>query len=68
MKPNLKATRDSLLSGGTAIAIAQVLTDHGIDVGTAILVALAGTFIVARGYRVLRKRWPWLSEFDPAAE
>lgn len=68
MKPNLKSTRDSILSGGVALTAASLLSGAGLSDLQAVVGALVGTFLVARGYRALRKRWTWLNDFDPAAE
>jgi hypothetical protein len=66
MKANLKSTRD-MIGSGLALSIFAALTEYGVRDATAGLLALGAAFLLARGYRLLRARWPALGEFDPAA-
>lgn len=67
MKPNLKSARDSLMAGGAFYVVAQALSDAGLADLYAVAGAAGATFLVARAYRALRKRWAWLNDFDPAS-
>lgn len=66
MKPNLKSARDAIGSG-LALSIYAALTEYGVREATAGLLAVGGAFLIARGYRLLRSRWPALGAFDPTA-
>ena len=60
MTPNRKATRDTLLTAGIPLLVAPFLMRQGVDAETAGAIGLATAWLVARGFRALRTRWPAL--------
>jgi len=69
MRDSVKSARDGVVSGGTAGAVALVLTEQfeWAD-ASAWVVGMAAAAAVAFGYRVIRHYWPWLADADPTGE
>lgn len=62
-----KSVRDAVTAGGaTSLAIALML-HFGVDAVVAGLIGPVAGGIVAGAYRIARRRWPALQEFDPGA-
>lgn len=61
-----KVLRDGSIFAGPGAGVVLILTEqYGWAEGPAMVVGMAAAAVVAFGYRVIRKRWPWLMEFDP---
>ena len=61
-----KSARDAVITGGTTLAVYNALIELGWGPAVSVVVAGLASFMVATLYRLIRKRWPWLAETDPA--
>lgn len=61
----IKSLRDSALTNSSGLAIYLVLTSRGFGEVESVICASLGAFMVALGYRIVRRRWPWLLAADP---
>lgn len=68
MGANMKSARDAVIPGGVALFVAGILEHAGLDPYYASAVGVVAAWAVARAYRIVRRRWPWLAAADPGAE
>lgn len=62
-----KSVRDAVTVGGATSLAAGLMLHYGVDPIVAGLLAPVFGGFVAGAYRIARRRWPALQEFDPGA-
>ena len=61
MGSNGRSLRDAVITGGVSGLVATFLGQHGVPAVEAVPIGMFVSGVVARGYRMLRAKYPWLS-------